>query len=179
MSQFYQGVTEGSLPPSVPTSFVTDAGTAIPIANILNVLTSDAATNNDNGIADTGTGNTVTIQLTNRLTGTITTADDTTTTVIAFGMGATPGTFYVSGNVQAFAGSIPASASFSFTGGYRTDGVTAVELGTEYHDPFQDVSLITTDITLSTVGNNILLNVIGVAATSINWNSLLEYRQVN
>lgn len=47
-------ITTGSLPPSVATSYVTNAGTAVPALNVLNVL--GAA-----GTTTTGAGNTITI----------------------------------------------------------------------------------------------------------------------
>lgn len=54
MSQFFVGVTAGSLPPVVPTTFHTDDSDAIPAANILNIY-------GDTGISTAGSGNTVTI----------------------------------------------------------------------------------------------------------------------
>ena len=179
MSQFYVGVTAGSLPPSVPTSFVTDDGSAVPALNIINFLTDQTASNFDEGITDTGSGNTVTHFLTNRQTGTVTTADATITTILTFPLGAVAGTFYIYGNIQAFNASTPSSAAYSFSAGYRTDGATATELGTEFHDTFQDAALTTSDIFLSASGNNVLVRVQGVVGLSINWNCLLEYRMVS
>ncbi len=178
---FVQGGA-GPIPPQVPTTFVTDVNSpAFPALNILNVPGGDIITNNDNGVQTDGSsgGDILTIQLTNRQTGTVSTTDATLTTIQTFALGATPSSFYVYGNVQAFEAATPSAGAFSFSGGYRTDGAAAVELGTEFHDDFKSVALTTADIFLSVSGNNVLVQVQGVAALNINWNSLLEYRSVS
>lgn len=178
--------TLGPEPPDVPTSFVTQNGTAVPAANILIVNALDSTENVDNGIitkggvVGTGTANEVDVVITNRATGTVSTTDATITTILTLPLGATPGVFYVYGNVQAFNVSTPAGAGYSFTGAFRTTGAgTAVELGTEYHDTFQEPVLTASDIFASVSGNNFILQIQGVVGLSINWNSLLEYRFVS
>jgi hypothetical protein len=53
-------ITSGSLPPTVPTSFVTNSGTAIPAANVLNILATTTAAGTI-PIQTTGAGSTVTV----------------------------------------------------------------------------------------------------------------------
>ncbi len=171
----------GPVPPIVATSYVTDVNSpAIPIANVLNVLGADTTSNNDNGIRTDGSSgsNTLTVQLTNRTTGTVNTSDATLTTIITFPLGATPGVYYFWGSIESFDSLTPAAGTYSFSAGIRTDGVSGTELGTEYHDTFEDPSFATTDIFISASGNNAVVQVQGLAATTIHWNSLLEFRVV-
>lgn len=182
MSNAYFLVTSGNMPPAVPTSFVTDdSTTAVPAANLLNVITRDTTDDNDNGIqttADPDNGDNLYVENTNRATGITTTSDDTPTTVITLPMGATPATYFVWGNGVAFNSSSPAGSTYGYRGGFRTTGAAGVELGTEYNTSFSDMALDDADITLSVSGNDIIVQVTGVSGLSVDWNVLFEFRKV-
>lgn len=179
MSQFYVGINSSNIPPTVPTSFVTDSGTAIPAANILNVLANDTNANNDNGIQTIGSGNTVTIQLTNRVTGTVTTTDATPTSLISLSLGAVPGVYYFDGDVTAFDVTDTAGASYTFEGAAITDGTTSTEIAVENKDIFEQAAMSTADFNLGVTGNTAFIQVIGIAGKTIRWNALFTYRFVS
>lgn len=82
MSQIYIPVSDSVIPVDVPTSFVTDNGTAVPAVHILNVNGGFTDSNNTNGIATVanpvptvGTNNLI-IQLTNRFSSSATILSD-------------------------------------------------------------------------------------------------------
>lgn len=184
MSQFFINNTSAAPPPVVPTSFVTQNGTAVPAANILIVDGFDSVENNDNGIitkggvVGTGTANEVDVVLTNRATGQVTTSNATVTTIITFSLGATAGLFTIFGYTSGF---IPASnqgGSYDYVVSARTDGVTATEIGSEFAITFEDAIMAPSDILATVSGNNVLIQVMGVVGTTIHWDSKFEYRQV-
>jgi hypothetical protein len=59
MSQFYQGTTAGSLPPSVPLQFTTDSGIAVAAGNNVNVFGGSST------IQTTASGSTITVTVIN------------------------------------------------------------------------------------------------------------------
>jgi hypothetical protein len=180
MSQIIKAVTAGSLPPSVPTSFVTDFGTAVPAANILNVTTNQSLINDPTGIESTGSGNTVQILLTNRASATTTTTDATVTTIITFPLSnILPGVYTIRGDVAGFIPAQNAGGSYDYVASVRTNGVTAVIIGSNFDTQLEDVVMEPSDIHVAVSGNNFLLQVQGIVATTIDWAATLNYLVVN
>ena len=179
MSQIYKSGVSGPVPPSVATSYLTDDGTAVPALNILNVLGNDSIVDNDNGIATTGSGNTVTAVLTNRISVSLTTSDgagQTQTTTLMTPTDATSVTFrmYLTGydtiNDEAIGGEQVGLA--------RKSGGVAVVVGTnDTFDEF-DAALGANDWEVQASGGNLIISVTGIVGRTINWKTIFQYTQV-
>jgi|ERR1700722_670575 len=178
MSQFWVGVNQGSLPPEVATEYIEDVGTAIPAFNILNIEGGELSTPDINGIQTTGSGNTVTINLTNRVSGDVTTTNSTPTTLFIFGLGSTPAVFSFTGEVTAFDITDQAGASYGVLYGVKTNGIVATEIAVQTTTNFEDQALLNAGVTVTVSGNNLVFQVTGIAGKTIDWDALFTYRFV-
>ena len=157
--------------PAIPTTFTADTGVATPAANNLNVV-------GGAGIETTGSGDTITISLTGPR-GTVTTTNNTPTTVLTIDAGATAGTYALDVLISAFNTSIPAGASISIWGGVRTTGAATVLTGVSDSSSNSEAALAGVSAVLAVSGNNILVQVTGIAATTINWAATARYEFVS
>lgn len=165
----------GPVPPSVPTSFVTNSGTAVPAANVLNVLGDDTTANNVNGISTSGSGSTETILLTNRLQGTTSTVGAANGDVITFSLGATPSSYKFFFNLTGFDAITPSCGGYAIDATARTTGAAATVIQTPDGDEDEDVAFANADWTVVASGNNIILRVTGVAGLTISWSAVGYY----
>lgn len=199
MSQVFKPFSSGTPPSNVPTSFLTQDGTATPVSNILLVDSFDSIENNVDGIItrgginagptpDTGTGQVreVSIYLTNRTSVIATTADATPTTVNLMTMtNDTSVTFKVLITI------LKASATAGTAGGEligiaRATGGVATVVGT--NDTFDesdtgaaplfgfDLTTVDWDV-ISNGALGLQMQFTGVAATNLNWRFLFEFTQ--
>lgn len=170
----------GPIPPTVATVYHTDNGNAIPAANILNVYGDYTETNNDNGVRTTGSGDTVTVELTNRIVGTTITDDNAPKVCLTVPLGADPGTYYISGTIVAYDVTDALSIAFPLEGVVRTDGAAGyVVAGSGIINQFQEIdglqSTVDTNALVGVVDNNGVVIVIGLPGKTINWKTIVTY----
>lgn len=181
MSQFYIGVSSGNLPPEVATSYVTDDGTAIPAASVLNVNGLDSTENNANGIltrANPNLSDNLEIILTNRITVTATTSDgagQTQAVTVLTPSNASGIAFkayfigYDSSNDEAAGGSQEGIA--------RKSAGTAVIIGINDSSDQSDAGLSAVDWNIIATGGDLQAEFVGVAGRTINWTATFIYIQ--
>jgi len=169
--------SSGPVPPIVATSYVTDVNSpAIPTANILNVLGNDTTANNVNGVRTDGSSgsNTLTIQLTNRLQGTVTTVGLITSPMITFTPTAT-GTYAIEARISAYNTTGSLGAGYSLFGAVRFDGAASNICGTVDRIVGEEGTMTSANASITVSGANILINGVGYAAQTINWSGVALY----
>lgn len=180
MSQIFKPLSGGGpIPPTIPTSFTTDSGVAVPAANNLNVFGNDTTSNDVDGITTTGAGSTVTVLLTNRLQGTVTTVGEQTLPIITF----TPtvvGTYAIEIRVAAFNTTSTLGAGYSVFGTARFDGVNSNLCGTADKIVNEEGTMANpppdgANVTFTVSGASILINGDGYAGQTINWSAVALY----
>jgi len=184
MSQIVKNLASGPVPPAVPTSFVTQDGTAVPAANVLIVNGLDSVEDNANGIitkggvAGTGTANEVDVVITNRTTGAATTVGATTSPIITFTMPAAPAVVNFECKICAFNSTSNIGAVYLIIAGARTDGGTTFSLNTADITTIEEGAMSGASVSFAVAGNTAVFNVTGYLAQNIRWSAVLTYNQV-
>jgi hypothetical protein len=168
MSQFYIGTIAGALPPSVATSYVTNSGTAVPAANVLNVL-------GTNGINTSGLGSTVTISLQNSFIANVTTVGAVTANLFSIPLSAIGNVYAVEVRIAGVDVTNLVGIGFKLFGTILSEGSVASLILPD--DKFKDESPadINADANFIVSGNNMIVQVLGVAGATINWGGFLAY----
>jgi hypothetical protein len=176
MSQIYRSSTAGPPPPDVPDQFTADDATvAVPAANNLNVFGGSSNSDNQEGIRTTASGDTLVVELTNRMQGTGSTSGAVTNDLFTVALGPIPGVFTFEGKVAGFDSANNDGVGYNVFGTVKTNGASASIIGTQDKITNEDIALIDADVNLVVSGNNIILRVTGVTGKNINWDSLFNY----
>lgn len=183
MSQFFidSAVAPPPIPPSVPTSFVTDNGTSVPSANIEIIHGIDSTENNDNGIIikggalQTGSSNEIDVVITNRLQGTTTTSGAVNANVISFALGSTAGSYAIEVRIAGSESTTPGGVGYSLFATVYTTGAAASLQGSVDKIANENTSLTAATATVVASGNSAIVQVTGIAALNMSWGAVGLY----
>ncbi len=171
------------IPPDVPTRFVTDSGTVIPAAHVVNVNGASSTSNNINGIsfiANPTLSNNLVGELTNRITGSITTTDGITpVTIYSFPLGSTPGTYLFNQQVVGYNQTDAIGAVYVGYRGVRTTGAAGVFINSNLVLVGEEGSFTIAEVVNSISGNNAVLKITGITGKVIDWVVVTTYTFVS
>lgn len=155
-------------------------GPVPPTANNINLVGGTSNANNSNGVLIAGNAgtSTETVTLTNRQNGSVTTTDATPTTLISFPASGAAAVYNLQYKLAAFNATDVAGASYHVDAGARTDGATVTIFPDSDFVDNEEASMVATDLNVINSGNNIILQVTGIAGKTIRWNAQLNYIQV-
>lgn len=181
MSQIIKPLTStGPIPPIIPTEFDTDINSpAIPALNILNVFGGSSTDDNNNGIQTDGSSgsNTLTIQLTNRVHGQVTTSNATPTTIISFPL-PSAGVYVFEIKSSAYNITDSLGAGYSLFGTIRSDGANSFLCGTPDKIVNEESGMSAADVNMISGINTMLFQVTGIAGKTIHWCSVGYFCQI-
>lgn len=173
--------SSGPPPPAVPVEFDTQVNSpAIPALNILIVNGGATSADNSNGIRSDGSSgsNTLTIQLTNRLSGTATVSGATTGDIITFALAASASAYrfnFLVCGISTAGVAVGQGVGYTIDGSARTDGATATIISTPDIDADEDTALTGSFIQLIASGNNIIVRATCIAGETINYKAVGTY----
>lgn len=173
--------SSGPVPPTVATSYVTDDGTAIPAANILNVNGIDSTTNNANGIftqADPNGSNNLRVVLSNRIQITATTSDGAGQTQAVTLFTPTDDTAITfSALIIGYDAPNNVAAGGSQQGVARKTGGAVTIVGTNDSLDESDAALNAVDWDVIATGADLQGQFVGIAGRTITWTMTFTYTQ--
>ncbi len=180
----------GPIPPNIPTNFQTQNGTAVPAANILIVDAFDSIEDNANGLTSkggvaagdppgSGVTNEVSIYLTNRFAGNVTTTDATPTTVASLNLALIgTGVFTFDVQVVGFDATDNEGVGYAIFGTLKNIAGTVTVIGTPDKINNEDVlpvNITSADVNLTFSGTSAIVQVIGIAAKTFRWRAVATY----
>lgn len=127
---------------------------------------------------DDGTPNTIKIQRTTYVTETAITDDEAVpvpANVIEFDMGTFPGVYTLTGKIAARNVTSSEGGGYTFSACFRTDGAAGTLINVNYGIEFEEASMEDSDYDVLVSGNNIVIQVTGVANSLIHWAAEFDY----